>query len=164
MCFTLQRVRYRFHQLFSYSQLKLLSVSLECFIVLSEFWDIPKKKKRKTPLNNFFLSHQTMSLRTCFCKAIVNWIFLWLHLCRSAGQVADVPAVRGLRHLRSAGETDRFTLICICLLCRPGQHPHIHPRFFLISIRIKRINYFTFAARESYCKFRFEGNVGFFFF
>lgn len=47
MCFTLQCVRYRFHQLFSYSQLKLLSVSLECFIVLSEFWDIPKKKKKK---------------------------------------------------------------------------------------------------------------------
>lgn len=50
MCFTPQCVRYHFHQLFSYSQLKLLSVSLECFIVLSEFWGIPKKEKKERPL------------------------------------------------------------------------------------------------------------------
>ncbi len=66
---------------------------------------------------------------------IMILIFHWLCLCWSAEQEADVSISRaapGIHHQRSAQETDSFTLICICLVCQLGEHPH-HPTHTVIS-------------------------------
>lgn len=66
---------------------------------------------------------------------IMILIFHWLCLCWSAEQEADVSISRaapGIHHQRSAQETDSFILICICLVCQLGEHPH-HPTHTVIS-------------------------------